>query len=336
MEISTFAIQNRETQRYRGTPPPRCISQGGRLALTHHDAEKLDVFYFYPWVYHDSSEAHQIMDATTVTLNDLCKVTPFIPKEFVILLFDSPHTDCRKIRYEDMIQLRMRSTFHTDNLLHETGHVIFNKVDSFVWRLIYYYSLGGNERFNLVKDSSYTPGWEDEVPKRLCREETAGACVNYTYKKPPKEVLATYSPGHPWDSPTELFASSFHAFVVFPDEFAKRILDPNTSQDVALLGKLLWLYLRDEVFLRTTFLINDPFQSENVHDLLAEISVQEISQDLKQLNPAVSNLLSRPNRDRGNLGKIADWLNQYGKLTIKQLSHKIGWKTFPEVFFIRP
>ncbi|PIS29913.1 hypothetical protein COT42_04000 [Candidatus Saganbacteria bacterium CG08_land_8_20_14_0_20_45_16] len=72
-----------------------------------------------------------------------------------------------------------------------------------------------------------------------------------------------------------------------------------------------------------------------MHDGLAQITAQAIAQDLKQLDPVVASLLQRPNRARGKLARITTWLNQCGSLTIDQLSSRIGWRTFPEVFFIK-
>lgn len=129
-------------------------------------------------------------------------------------------------------------------LAHEMGHGIFEKgfANDREWNRIFEFSLGGNHHL-IVDDSSYIEG----------------ACYDAS--------------GHPYDNPTELFASSVQAYFLNADQFVAFIQNPQTAPPMKAFGKLVWSYMRDRLFGGHVFTADgtDPFASENTATLKAEL-----------------------------------------------------------------
>jgi len=120
-------------------------------------------------------------------------------------------------------------------IAHEMGHAVFRvllggeigtkdelvAVKDPLWQKIYYLSLK-NENYNVVKDSNYA--------------------------KTADPIIEASGRGHPWSNASELFASAFMVYTMYPDEFVNIILDPNTSKENREFGILVSLYLGDRIF----------------------------------------------------------------------------------------
>jgi len=100
--------------------------------------------------------------------------------------------------------------------------------------------------------------------------------------------------GHPADNPGELFASSIHAFCLHANQFSTRILTTQ-NQNKQRFGRLIWTFLRDELFSGKAFLPTDPFahiswqdelryfeQSPDTTEILA-ITKQQLDMTRQQL-----------------------------------------------------
>jgi len=78
--------------------------------------------------------------------------------------------------------------------------------------------------------------------------------------------------GHPNDAPTELFASAFVAYTLYPDKMLNFIKHLNVNKrqqrDMQMLGRLLWCYMRDDVFLGRTFTKEDPYKDVTFYGLM--------------------------------------------------------------------
>ncbi len=150
-----------------------------------------------------------------------------------------------------------------DTVAHEMGHAIFRvklggeagtpdkhiAVKDKIWQKIYYLSLGYRS-YEIVDDSNYIKG----------------------------AIVKKDGTGHPFDSANELFASAIMAYRLHPKEFIKNILDPDTNERARRLGKLLFCYLRDNIFSGKVFGgITDPFQRESFEIKDEDIIVSLIS-----------------------------------------------------------
>lgn len=208
------------------------------------------------------------------------------------------------------------SADYLNTFAHEFGHVIFRKADSLAWRMIYLFSLG-RRRFDIVRDSLYTDGW---------REDIKGPYRGIPDRNEPVNWDHPYAPGHPWANPNELFASAFAAFILHPQMLADKINAESTLKDTARFGTLMYLYLRDDVFLGWAPLGKDPFVDGRLDRTLAGLGVQEVIQALRSPHPR---FLERDNSWREDISKIIDWLNNYNAINVAQLCNRIGWKNFP-------
>ncbi len=121
-------------------------------------------------------------------------------------------------------------------LTHETMHGLYrdrNLASSLVWQSLFPLFLeggSGKENFRLFKDAIYQ-------------------------KNSPIDV------GHPEDDSNEAFASSASAYVLSADQLIAFIQHPDTPKSMKTFGKLIWCYLRDEVFNQQVFTSDgkDPF-----------------------------------------------------------------------------
>ena len=129
-------------------------------------------------------------------------------------------------------------------IAHEMGHAIYCSMpkDKEFWQKIYLYSLG-NRRYGLVTDSRFT--------------------LNSGYY------------GHPFRNPAELFASSFAAYVMRPNEMICTD-DPGILNDSRLMGKILFCYIRDKVVEGKIFGAEDPFKSCDAEKLINSITEEDI------------------------------------------------------------
>jgi hypothetical protein len=81
--------------------------------------------------------------------------------------------------------------------------------------------------------------------------------------------------GHPFDNPDELFASAFQAYRLFPERLVSFIEDSDTSPEQKVVGKQMYLYMRDNVFEGKTFFkpgVSQPYAKED----LALIGTQQL------------------------------------------------------------
>jgi len=144
------------------------------------------------------------------------------------------------------LNLENKMTFGSE-AYHEIGHAIYDDAVRMAaqqnqtavslvenWNEIYSIALE-KTLYTLVKDSNF-PG------------------SNPTY-------------GHPQDTPSELFASSINAFCLHTNAFAKAIQSAK-SQDEQRFGRLIWSFLRDELFFGKTFMARDPFKDISWRDEL--------------------------------------------------------------------
>ncbi|MFA4967848.1 MAG: hypothetical protein WC624_06505 [Candidatus Margulisiibacteriota bacterium] len=301
----------------------------GKYAQTTVETKNLNVIFYHSRAFGNLSKDYfagtkkiiEKMENISGSLEELHAHCPFIPREVEVMLFEEPFIGDRKIPGRNMICIDMYHRDHINSMLHETGHIVFDKADSLPWRLIYCFALGDRSRFNLFKDSSFIPDWHQA---EIAREQGWG----FIDKPDPGR-----GPGHPWDNPNELFASAFHAYTAFPDELARRIQDPKTPKDAARAALLVFLYLRDEVFFGKTFFDQaDPFKAYNFRSEIAKLKLEEITDSINNMDPEVDLLLNEQNsqkRGRGDLAQTADWLGRYQGLNVLQLCNRFGWRTFP-------
>lgn len=179
-------------------------------------------------------------------LNGLIPQKPLRGIKAPILICEDPsYTADHKIIYNRFYGL--------DSVVHEMGHAIYDvllneksddfsfKVKDELWMNLYSLSLGfGN--YEIVKDSNY-------IGKIICGE-----------------VDLTARTGHPWEHPSELFASSLMIYRMHADQFIAKINDPSVSRETREFGKLIFLYMRDRVFKGKIFSAVDPFKGENIND----------------------------------------------------------------------
>lgn len=130
-------------------------------------------------------------------------------------------------------------------IAHEMGHAVecSMKKDKEILDKLFPYSLGFG-RYGLVADFNYA--------------RTGGYY------------------GHPFRNRSELFASTFAAFVLHPDELVGCINDPGFLESTGLMGKALYCYMRDRVFGGRCFSKEDPFKTYNADKLAASITEQDI------------------------------------------------------------
>lgn len=83
--------------------------------------------------------------------------------------------------------------------------------------------------------------------------------------------------GHPQDNPHELFASSINAFCLHAASFAEMILSGKNIDEIKF-GRLIWGFLRDELFSGQVFLDKDPLKNVNWRE---ELRFAEIAKMLR-------------------------------------------------------
>jgi len=76
------------------------------------------------------------------------------------------------------------------------------------------------------------------------------------------EPMLDNARGHPYDAPTELFASSMSAIINFPEQFSEIIKQRTGEERVVLL--MIWCFLRDEIGVS---IANDPFKDFTMNSL---------------------------------------------------------------------
>jgi hypothetical protein len=154
---------------------------------------------------------------------------------------------------DGVVELGILEPNVVSNAVHEIGHKVYDRTighrinngsltmsSNFAWNCIYLVSLGDN-LWQMLKDSSF---------------------------------IGSGSYGHPQDNASELFASAFHAFVMYPREFAERIqsADPKSEK----FGKLVWLFMRDVIFNKHAFLGKDPFADHEFGRHISSLSASEV------------------------------------------------------------
>ncbi|MFH1684592.1 MAG: HEAT repeat domain-containing protein [Candidatus Margulisiibacteriota bacterium] len=150
---------------------------------------------------------------------------------------------------------------------HEMGHLIF-RFD--------------NSR-PVTRRGKAINGWE--IGERIAHDKLWMKIYCLSLKNKNYEMLKdsnfAHSPnvdaGHPWDEPSELFASSVMAYRLYPDKFIKKITDPSLSKGARRLGKYIFIYLRDCIFNGEAY-FNDPYPNETIKDL--KIGKEEIETSL--------------------------------------------------------
>jgi hypothetical protein len=164
--------------------------------------------------------------------------------------------------------------YYLEQFCHELGHTLYSNQDGLAWRLVYYFGHGDKNRWKIVKESTYFA------------DDWAEARMDYPYTRPQLcfGPLSKEDAGHPWSNPTELFASSFSIYVLRPEEFVDRIIDPKTDKDAARFGKIIFLYFRDKVFNGKTFLDNDPFAGESFRDYFRTFGMNEVVDSLRMVD----------------------------------------------------
>jgi hypothetical protein len=80
--------------------------------------------------------------------------------------------------------------------------------------------------------------------------------------------------GHPQSNFEELFASCLHAYYCHPDSFADKI--KSADDETALLGRLIWLYLRDNTFNGVVFTTADPFGQATLTETMGTTAIDTI------------------------------------------------------------
>lgn len=130
-------------------------------------------------------------------------------------------------------------------IAHEMGHAIFCSMpkDPEFWEKLHIYSLGYG-RYGLVADFNYA--------------QTAGYY------------------GHPFRNASELFASSFAAYVMHPDQLIDCMNDPGLLDSTGTMGKILYCYIRDNVFGGKFFGKDDPFKGLNAGSLAGSITEEDL------------------------------------------------------------
>ena len=130
-------------------------------------------------------------------------------------------------------------------IAHEMGHAIDCSMpkDKEFWQKLYIYSLGFG-RYGLVADSNYT-------------------------------LTGGYY-GHPFRGSHELFASAFAAYVMHPEELLECINDPGLLESTRLMGKILYCYIRDNIFGGRVFGKEDPFKAFSANELFDSITEEDI------------------------------------------------------------
>lgn len=304
------------------------------MAITEVQTRSLDLIFYYARALgqsrtHGNPEArgieHQI-DTIATLLESLKSCCPFVPHEIEIRLLMEPTWCGLKICGRNMIVIDQYHPYYQNTILHEIGHMVFDKADSVPWRILYHLALRNRANVDLVKDSTFIQNWA-----KADLERNQGWPSFSTLKASLSEPGS--GPGHPWDNPTELFASTFHAYTAFPDEFVNRISAPTTPADVALFGRLVFLYLRDEVFFGKHFLEQaDPFQDTSFRSELVHVKLATIVSAITTRNPEIEQLLhktSSQRRGRGDTDKIIPWLETHNDMNVLHFCNRHGWRSFP-------
>lgn len=135
-----------------------------------------------------------------------------------------------------------------ENKMKELLNVLLDKKQTMdskdsVWQNIYYLSLA-NKNYEIIDDSNYEKGSKDMT-------------------------------GHPYDDPSELFASSVMVYRLHPDEFIRNIINDDTSKETNKVGKLIFSYLRDKIFKGKIYSKEGSFKPE-----LLEVGDEEVSVSL--------------------------------------------------------
>ncbi len=172
---------------------------------------------------------------------------------------------------------------YIETLFHEAGHAVFRvllggkaaTVESGFstkdeqWQKIYYLTFAYNNA-ELVTDSTYIESKKGES-----------------------------AAGHPRDSASELFASSFMIYKLYPNEFLKKILASNVKKETRRFGKLIYIYLRDRIFKGRFYSASDPFRGEPLseidgREILNSLCLSAGSENLSSSSYARTFITSRP------------------------------------------
>lgn len=134
-------------------------------------------------------------------------------------------------------------------IAHEMGHVIFCSMpkDPEFWQKLHVYSLGYG-RYGLVADFNYA--------------QTGGYY------------------GHPFRNPSELFASSFAAYVMHPHQLADCMNDPGLLESTRKMGKILYCYIRNNIFGGKGFGKVDACKANNAEALIGSITEDDILESI--------------------------------------------------------
>lgn len=179
------------------------------------------------------------------------------------------------------IKLDIWSPDYMSIAAHEAAHVMFTGREPIDWRFIFYFSQN-QLNCNIVKDSDYLHPNSEEIRNRFPSESN----------HPIVQSSSREDSGHPWENPTELFASSLNAYVLHADEFLARIADPSASPDRKLTGKLIYLYLRDKIFKGKSFAKTDPFTNTDYWQTLKELSVDAMIAALSGIKKPLNSFMS--------------------------------------------
>lgn len=276
----------------------------------------------HPQWYND----HSLPEKVEKRIDDLARLaisirlgTPYASDEVEVML-DEPRGWGMQYSGTNTCGVSVYSPDYLEVFTHEFGHITFRKADSLAWRLIYLFSLGGLRRFDIVKDAQYSNGWQEDLKGPLRGAPISGEPISWDHQN---------APGHPWANADELFASAFNAFVLHSQILVDKIQAEDTAPDMSRLGVLIYLYLRDEVFLGQTFLDKDPLSDSRLDQSLSELGVQEIVEALESPHPETAKLLEAENRFRGDLKKIMGWLDSFKSISVTRLCNRIGWRSFP-------
>ncbi len=217
-------------------------------------------------------------------LNELIPQKPLRGLEAVNLSCEAPsYTPDHRIKYS--------LPYGLDSVVHEMGHAIYDallseksdefsfKVKDELWKDLYFLSLGfGN--YEIVKDSNY-------IDKINCGG-----------------VDLTERAGHPWENPSELFASSLMVYRMHADRFIAKIIDPAVSRETREFGKLIFLYMRDRIFKGKVFSNDDPFKRETLNNygpgLVENNGFAALVEAIGEKGPVQSALASRSNQLKVN------------------------------------